>query len=55
MCPHESFFLSYLHREAARGGSPYGKPYVDFKLSISAGDNLGQKRHQRCLFPLNVQ
>lgn len=35
--------------------SPYGKPYVNFTLSISAGDNLGHNRHPRCMFPLNEQ
>ena len=36
-------------------GSPYGKPYVIFKLSTSAGDNLGQKRQRHSMFLLHVQ
>lgn len=61
LCPHTSSGLSSFtcyHRESARSGakgSPYGEPYVGFKLSISAGDNLGHERHLRCTFLLNVQ
>lgn len=59
MCPHESLFLFYFHCDSARGGlggrSPYGKPYVNMKLSISAGDNQSHRRHPRCMFPPNVQ
>lgn len=36
-------------------GSPYGKPDVNSKWSLSAGDNQGHKRHPRCMFPLTVQ
>lgn len=50
-----SFLLFYFHCEAARGASPYGKPYANFKLSVSAGDNLGHERHPRCTLPLNVR
>lgn len=36
-------------------GSPYGKPDVNSKWSLSAGDNQGHKRHPRFMFPLTVQ
>lgn len=36
-------------------GSPYGKPDVNSKWSLSAGDNQGHKRHPRCMFPLTAQ
>ena len=46
--PHKC--RSYFLREAATGeagwGSPYGDPYVIFKLSISDGDNLGRTRER---------
>lgn len=35
-------------------GSPYGKPYFNFKLSVSTGDNLGCKRHSRRISLLDV-
>lgn len=56
-CAHMSpcFCFIFTARLPGGWGSPYGKPDVNSKWLLSAGDNQGHKRHPRCMFPLTAQ